>query len=188
MERKGDWQQTYTGGQFWPLDPRPGDFDVRDIAHSLALQCRFAGHCRVPYSVAEHSVRAARWVQDETNGDTVLTLAALMHDASEAYCVDVPRPLKRWLSGYREIEGRVMSAIETWAGLPDGACSCDPVHRADEIMLMTEARDLLGPSPAPWTFAQGVQCAPLVDVIEPWPWVRAEREFLYLFRTLQGAR
>jgi 5'-deoxynucleotidase YfbR-like HD superfamily hydrolase len=110
--RVGNWSQTFTGLQFWPCDPRREDVRVEDIAHALALQCRFAGHCRVPYSVAEHSVRVAEWVWDETSGDRRASLAALLHDASEAYCVDVPRPLKPYLTGYREIEHGVMHVIE----------------------------------------------------------------------------
>ncbi len=50
--RKGEWIQTYTGKQFWPLDPRPEDIDIEDIAHALALTCRFNGHCDYFYSVA----------------------------------------------------------------------------------------------------------------------------------------
>ena len=51
-----DWIQTYSGKKFYPLDPRPEDIDIRDIAHALSLNCRFNGHCRCFYSVAEHSV------------------------------------------------------------------------------------------------------------------------------------
>lgn len=40
-ERKGVWIQTYTGRMFWPLDPRPEEIWIEDIAHALSLQCRF---------------------------------------------------------------------------------------------------------------------------------------------------
>lgn len=184
--RVGNWSQTFTGLQFWPCDPRREDVRVEDIAHALALQCRFAGHCRVPYSVAEHSVRVAEWVWDETSGDRRASLAALLHDASEAYCVDVPRPLKPYLTGYREIEHGVMHVIEAWAGLPVGACEAPIVKRADEVLLMTEARDLMGPAPAPWTFAQGARAVPLRETIAPWGWQRAEAAFLEKFAALRG--
>ena len=32
--RQGDWLQTYTGKQFYPLDPQPEDIDIQDIAHA----------------------------------------------------------------------------------------------------------------------------------------------------------
>lgn len=183
--------QTYTGRQFWPCDPLPEDVCIEDIAHSLALQCRFAGHCLEHYSVAEHSVRVMRVVVDTVNGPTGADftaaqrrwsiLGALLHDASEAYCVDVPRPLKPFLTNYREIEDGVTAAIEAWAGLPVGACSMTWVKRADEILLMTEARDLMSAPPVPWSFAKDVAYEPLPDVIVPWGWEVAERRFLGAF-------
>ena len=188
--KRGNWSQTYTGVQFFPLDPRPEDVRIEDIAHALALQCRFAGHCRVPYSVAEHSVRVS-WVVEKTaaedgNSDPrSWALAGLLHDASEAYCVDVPRPIKPYLVGYDSIEHNVMHTIERWAGLELGACSVSVVKRADEVLLMTEKRDIMGPAPAPWTSAQGVVCEPLPEVIVPWGWERAEREFLARFAELR---
>lgn len=55
-QRRGDFICTYTGRKFYPLDPRPEDVCIEDIAHALALVNRFGGHTRVPYSVAQHSV------------------------------------------------------------------------------------------------------------------------------------
>lgn len=146
-ERQGDWCQTFTGRQFWPMDPRPEDVCLEDIAHALSLQCRFAGHCREFYSVAEHSVRVSRAVEsvlpDEMAPEPrrLMLLAALLHDASEAYLVDVPRPVKPYLVGYREAESRVMVAVESWAGLY-GSYTHDheAVKCADEALLRTEAR------------------------------------------------
>lgn len=103
--RKGDWMQTFTGKQFWPIDPRPDEVDIRDIAHALAHQCRYGGHVKRYYSVAEHSVLMCRAAPPP------LKKAALMHDASEAYLIDIPRPVKKSLSGYAEIEERLMKVI-----------------------------------------------------------------------------
>jgi hypothetical protein len=61
----GNWIQTFTGRQYWPLDPREGDVYIEDIAHALSLQCRFTGHCRSFYSVAEHCVRVSHVVPSE---------------------------------------------------------------------------------------------------------------------------
>ena len=184
-ERVGDWCQTFTGRQFWPMDPRAEDVCIEDIAHALALQCRFAGHCREPYSVAEHSVRAAEYVRG-LGGDAEEVLAALLHDASEAYCIDVPRPLKPWLAGYKAIERDVMLAVERWANLFAGACESPLVKRADEVLLMTEARDLLTAPPAPWGTDQGGRVAPLAEVIVPWDWRVTESRFLARFDELVG--
>ncbi len=187
MSRRGDWSQTFTGRQFWTLDPRIEDIDVRDIAHALALQCRFAGHCRVHYSVAEHCVRVADLLMAQT-GEAGIALAGLLHDASEAYCVDVPRPLKPYLAGYKAIEREVEHTIERWADLYPGALSDVIVKRADEVLLVMEARDLMSPPPAPWSFAQGALAEALAEVIVPWSWEVAERVYLSRFESLVGAR
>lgn len=188
--RKGDWMQTFTGRQFWPLDPRVEEVCIEDIAHSLALQCRYAGHCRVPYSVAEHSVRVCWYVGAKVHedgrvsqeGEARLMLAALLHDASEAYLVDLPRPVKRHMPDYRPIEDRVTAAVESWAGLPAGLCAHHLVKEGDEVILATEARDLLGPHAADWNLSH----APLPKVIVPWSWQEAERAFLTAYRGLSA--
>jgi len=104
MIRKGDWQQTYTGKRFWPLDPRSREVDIIDIAWSLSNQCRFLGHSSRFYSVAEHSVWVSHYCLQ-------FPLEGLLHDAAEAYLADVPRPLKPYLHGFREIEDNLLLVI-----------------------------------------------------------------------------
>ena len=184
MTDRGPWIQTFTGLAFYPLVPRPDDVCIDDIAHHLALQNRFTGATRLPYSVAEHSVRVMRLV--ESWGHHELALAALMHDASESYVVDVPSPIKRHqaMAWYRECEARVMYAICERFGI-DFSGAIDPiVKHADFVLLSTEARDLLGPPPMEW----GAMPEPLPDRIEPWSWRGAEDEFLHLFASLMNNR
>lgn len=107
---------------------------IEDIALALSNICRFAGHLSNFYSVAQHSVYTSFLVPQSQ------ALEALFHDASEAYCVDIPAPLKRLLPDYRRIENRVDAAIREKFGLP---IFHDPqVKHADLIMLATERRDL----------------------------------------------
>lgn len=141
-ERKGNWQQVYTGRQFWTLDPRPEDIDIHDIAHALALQCRYGGHCESFYSVAEHSVLVSYVVPPE------LALIGLLHDATEAYCVDVPRPLKVALSEYKDIEDRIWRAIATRFGLP--LKMPQAIKDADNAVLLAEQQQIMKSAPAPW--------------------------------------
>ena len=54
--RYGDFIQTYSGIEFYPLDPRIEEVKLLDIAHALSNICRFTGHCNEFYSVAQHSV------------------------------------------------------------------------------------------------------------------------------------
>jgi hypothetical protein len=166
------WIQTYGGRQFWPLAPRSEDLDLGDIAHSLALQCRFNGHCRVFYSVAEHSVRVSRELAGE------LRLWGLLHDAAEAYVCDLPRPLKQTAPEFRAAEDRLLELVAVRFGLPWPLPA--EVHEADERLLATEQRDLMAPPPAPW----GLRAAPLAERIEPWTAEVAEARFLARFDEL----
>jgi 5'-deoxynucleotidase YfbR-like HD superfamily hydrolase len=83
--------ETFSGLYIDPTDMKMGDIVLVDIAHALSNQCRFSGHTKYHYSVAEHSVI----VCDQLKGEPPLTrLFALLHDASEAYLQDIPTPLK----------------------------------------------------------------------------------------------
>ncbi len=114
--RQADFIQVYSGRQFWPMDPRPDEIHIEDIAHSLSLQCRYAGHCERFLSVAEHSTLMARHLAAKHAPEVAMW--ALLHDASEAYLVDVPRPVKPYLTGYKDAEARIMDAVAVRFGLP----------------------------------------------------------------------
>jgi hypothetical protein len=103
---KIDCIRTYTGQYVNVVDPKPETIIIKDIAHSLSLQCRFGGHLKSKYSVAQHSIDVCLGVKDRK-----LKLQAIMHDASEAYLMDIPSPLKRHLTQYRTIEKRMMFVI-----------------------------------------------------------------------------
>lgn len=83
----------HSGRYINPFDIKEGDIDIEDIAHSLSMQCRFAGHTQRFYSVAEHSIDVFNRVSDKTNAKQTM-LEALLHDASEAYLLDIPSPYK----------------------------------------------------------------------------------------------
>lgn len=203
-DRRHGWIQTYTGKQFFPLDPAGSDLDIVDIAHALTNVCRFNGHCSRHYSVAEHSILVAlhvAWDDEATDAPTVL--AALLHDASEAYLCDIPRPLKLMpeMAPYREMEAQLEHAIAARFGLPYPMP--DVVRRHDARALATEYRDLVPIHKTPWNL--GVEpwedmptgylrnpsdaLAPLFD--EPgrtrlFDISRTERLFLAMYRQLSG--
>lgn len=130
------WIQTYTGRQVWPLEMKPEDIDPIDIAYGLGRQARYTGHTRLFYSVAEHTVLMAGVVPDE------LKPWALLHDASEAYLHDIPRPLKRLpeFTAYLDIEDRVMRTV---ADRFDLALPMPyEIHDYDRRMYTTEAPKL----------------------------------------------
>lgn len=110
------WVLTHTGKRWDLTNPRPGDVDVNDIAHSLAYQVRWNGHCHRWYSIAEHCCHVADTVQHLTSDPGAAELG-LYHDASEAYLSDIPGPLKPLLRDYQEIERRHDEVIAEALGL-----------------------------------------------------------------------
>lgn len=152
--------QTFTGKKFWPLDPRPEDVHIEDIAHALSLLCRFNGHCNEFYSVAQHSVLVSQIVSP-TN-----SLPALLHDASEAYLGDIIRPVKLFLPvAVKEIERKLEAVIfQHFAIL---AYDQKEISRADNIILYTEMRDLMGEPPEVWREAEQYSSLVLQQKILP---------------------
>lgn len=171
---RSDWIATYTGGVFWPLAPRREDVKLSDIAHALSHLCRFAGHTREFYSVAQHSVLVSHLCRPED------ARWGLLHDASEAYLSDIVAPLKRsgGLSGYREIETRVQLVIAQAFNLP----LTEPVSvkAADQALLRIEQRDLMT-----MPTVVNVDVPSRYGRLVPLPPAEAERQFLARFWELQ---
>jgi 5'-deoxynucleotidase YfbR-like HD superfamily hydrolase len=172
--------ETRSGGEFWPLEPRRCDVDIEDIAHALSNQCRFSGHTRVHYSVAEHSVRVSRLLK-EWGASVETQLWGLLHDASEAYLVDLPSPLKLdpRFAFYKVAERQVMTIICERFELP--LRMPDAVVEADAVLLSTEVRDLMNPRSGHWS---KLTHAPHRHRIYPMTQNVAMRTFLSLFNAL----
>ena len=138
--------QVASGQPHYILDPRPGDFDLREIAHSLSMLCRFNGHCRRFYSVAQHSVLVSRLVPEKW------AIHGLLHDAAEAYIGDMIRPLKghHSLSGFRTIEAAHEDAIWRQFGLEWDEDAWFYVGAADDLALAIEQRDVMARSVLLW--------------------------------------
>lgn len=154
--RNGDWIQTFTGRQFWPMDPRPEEVHGADIARALSKQCRFNGHCREFYSVAQHSYLVSCHVTQEN------ALWGLLHDASEAYLGDIPSPIKKNLPGVAEIEERLLMAVAERFDLPWPMP--DEVKRIDAAILADEKACLMAKEPADWRLSErrlGIDIVPM---------------------------
>lgn len=152
------WIQTYTGVEFTFTEPVAEQVRLADIAHALAHTCRYAGHCGPFYSVAEHSVHVAERVERRAWSLGLpeaqvyeLARAALLHDAAEAYIGDFPSPLKRHLGApVRELEARIMTAVDARFGVPAWARRHPLIHAVDFEMLLVEAPQLLEPLSDGW--------------------------------------
>lgn len=177
------WLQTHSGGVFDLINPRAEDVYWPDIAASLAKLCRFNGHCRVHYSVAQHCILVAKHVPPEAQ------LYALLHDAHESYMGDIIYPVKRMLKwmlggdGLSVAASYIDEAIFKAAGLewPVPGDIKQEVKRADTQLLFAERAALMAPPWAEWTgenlYARlGIQ-------ITPWPWEQAEQVYLRALRS-----
>ena len=135
----GPYLQTVSGRWVNPFDPDPSQLDAGDIARALANQCRFGGHSRVFYSVAQHSVIVSELVE-QRGGDVDDAFAALMHDATEAYLGDMPHPLKHRSAlgaAYKEAEDHLEQAIRARFRIKP---EVPEIKRADRALLATERR------------------------------------------------
>jgi hypothetical protein len=174
MNRKGEWMQTASGNAYWPADPLPSEVRIEDIAHALSLLCRYGGHCSRFYSVAEHSVLVSQVVPER------FALVGLLHDATEAYVVDVPRPIKHMLRDYADLEAANWRAIAHRFDLPEQMPPC--VKVADTAVLPAEKNVLMTTRPGEWEAANPGDPA-RVSIVGYAP-ERARRLFLDRFHSL----
>jgi len=152
------WIQTHTGKAFDLEHPTPEMVDIIDIGHALSNLCRFCGHTRIFYSVAEHSVMMAL-------KEPEIAVHALLHDAAEAYVGDITTPLKSLLPEIEAIEARILYTIYEAFGVPcpvgpeEDIHSFEPLRNADRRMAATEVLRLLKqPPPLSWgEWVEGVQ-------------------------------
>lgn len=176
--------QTVSGRWLDPLAPDPTQIEIGDIAQALANQCRFGGHSRRFYSVAQHSTIVSD-VCERRGSSAAEALAALLHDAGEAYLVDLPHPLKHRSElgpPYREAERLVEEAIRVRFDLVPQPAEMKPIDRS---LLATERRTFAATNDR-WPELEGFE--PLEIEIDPWEPERARREFLARFERLDAAR
>lgn len=174
---------TASGEDFWFLNPSLETIKIEDIASALSKICRYTGHCRHFYSVAQHSVIVSHLVPEEQ------ALEGLLHDASEAYLGDMSAPLKRKLPEYQAIEEVVESAIAAKFGLMYNIELGWPsaVKKADIAVLALEKKLLLPESKTPWSILEGVECPDEKLLHHCWQPLVAELRFLQRYNELTSS-
>lgn len=132
--------------------------DIRDIAHALAQLNRFCGHACRPYSVAEHSVLVSMIAEQVFRLDAAGQLAALLHDAHEAYTGDLTGPMKQLIGPpFLEEERRIQAAVLRHFNVTTAYTAHHyMIKRADLMALATERRDLMPGHPEPWPELAGI--------------------------------
>lgn len=172
--------RTYSKQMFDPLNPSPSKVRITDIAHALSNQCRFSGHTKKFYSVAQHSLVVCALLEDNS---PLAHLMALLHDAAEAYLVDLPTPLKAHpaFAAFRDYEKQLQGAIESRLIVDEGF-SWDEldelrpkIKEADTLALVIEAKRLLD-----LDISASLPPGEKVDLekLTPWPPYVAKHQFL----------
>ncbi len=160
MKRKGDWIATATGNQFWPMDPRPDEIYITDIALSLSKICRWTGHVSEFISVAQHCVNVSNYGKTKNEKRW-----GLLHDAAEAYIGDMSSPLKKSMPKFCNAEEKIVKAVARKFGLSlpwpkrvddydwkVGATEAKQfMHQADVIMPHVTKHAIRGFRIEPWS-------------------------------------
>lgn len=175
------WIETYTGQQFHFANPQPSEIHIEDIAHALSLLCRYNGHTKRFYSVAEHSILISQWLL--FNGYEDLALTGLLHDGAEAYIGDMPRPIKVTMPEFKRLEERIDRAVSLRFGT---AYPFPPiVKELDTRILVDERKQVMNPSPNKWGTDDLEGISVEMDLWQPQD---VEKIFLYTYRMLTEDR
>lgn len=177
------WIETHTGQRIDLIAPKASTIRLPDIAHALSSICRFTGHTRAFFSVAEHSLLAEA-VARTYRATIRLRLLCLMHDDAEAYVGDVARPLRTLLPRHKSIERRVHIAISSAFSIPPSTPREDAfVKTIDNLLVVSEGFVLLPTGCRDW----GIDATPhqsIIDAIRNLPPLDAEAAFTARFYEL----
>lgn len=145
-----DFIETGTGIAFHFLEPKEDEIDIFDIANSLSNQCRYTGHVKKFYSVAEHCCHLYDYAKTKAkyHFEKFELKTILLHDASEAYLTDIARPIKNHIPDYRKLEVRIEEVVASKFGIvyPYPAW----VKEYDMRILLDEREQVMRPSKNVW--------------------------------------
>lgn len=200
MQKRDDYIESATGRRLFPTHLHHTDVDIRDIARALSNQCRFGGHCDRFYSVAEHSVLQVRHAMENheyldelearVNWMSIQEYAAfllyiLLHDSPEYIVLDMPKPIKGYLPGYKDMSDRIEHKIFRRYRLIDLPTWIRPeAKHLDLSILLNERYALMEDTGNIWAVEEmGYKPLPGVEIecLSPW---EAEAQFLEMFNKL----
>lgn len=118
MEENNTCIYTYSGPLFDFKNPHADMIRIEDIARGLSNSAHFGGQTKQYFSIAQHCMLVYELMPTEYMEDYTMGMAALLHDASEAYTGDMLKPLKNMLPEFKKIEDRIMEVIFTKYDLP----------------------------------------------------------------------
>lgn len=170
--------QTYSGIMLDFLNPTNEMIVLEDIGRALSRVCRYGGHTRDHYSVAEHSVHIVRWLRRKTS-DTFTLRQGFLHDAPEYAVGDMVKPLKNLIgTPFAEVEGRMWAVICDRFNMPLGL---KPLVKEADLRILMNEKDAVFIRQVPW----GWKVEPLDGVsIQFWTAEQAYQEFMSEARKL----
>ena len=175
------WMETFSGGRYYPLVPEKNAIDIKDIAHSLALMCRFNGHCRFHYSVAQHSLYVSYCLPER------LQMAGLLHDAAEAILSDIISPMKQHMDSFRELEQAWLVEIFDALDVPwPSQDEWQHIKFADDHLLVLEAEQLMVSKGKDWVLAGSRHLKMPAIAIRPFQPRDVEKRFLQRYEELKS--
>ena len=168
---------TYSGRHFYPTQPKDEDILIEDIAHALPMLCRGNGQIHAFWSVAEHCICCAKEAQARGLSKRMV-LACLLHDASECYMSDVPRPFKEELPAYEKYEETLLRMVyEKFLGSDLTQEEQKQLQEIDDDLLWYDLNDLLKETP------DTVQPKLHIELHYDFrPFESVEKEYLEIFR------
>jgi hypothetical protein len=173
IDKRGNFISTLSGAKFFVDECNIGEIPIEDVAHALGMNCRYNGHVTKHYSVAEHSVLVSLLVPKED------AFWGLMHDVTEAFVPDVPRPFKHLIHGFQDFESTLAGKMAEYYKLdPEEP---DTVKFIDKHIVGSEAA-VLFPNPPDWVqFYDDVCPSYLIKGLSP---KKAKAKFLERFEEL----
>lgn len=134
--KKDEYIRTFTGKKFHIFNPKAEEVDLKDISHSLSMQCRFNSHTPCFYSVATHSIIGSKLISKPFKKEF------LGHDMAEGYTGDCVTPIKRRLKAWYALEEKIERVINKKFNLPYPMSK--EVKAMDNLMLRMELVYLMG--------------------------------------------
>jgi 5'-deoxynucleotidase YfbR-like HD superfamily hydrolase len=204
-EKLNSYIMTYSGVKFYPFNPNPQDVPHTDIARALSKLNRYGGHTPHFFSVAEHAVHASETLEKliecackvlaklniPTPADSTNVLRwALHHDDSEAFLVDMPRPIKNHMPEYARTENPIQEALKDNMGIKLSAVEEKMVHNIDNAMLFFE-KDAFGWQSREWQLAPSSYYEEAIHYgvapkIEHWDHETAYKKYMERMEYLNG--
>jgi 5'-nucleotidase len=189
------WMQTASGRKFYPLEPSPDDVELVDVAHGLAFTCRYGGHTKRYYSVAEHCVLVSEVIERDARASGMppdfvraIALEALLHDSAEAYVGDMVRPLKHQpeMIEFRNAEARIEDCVRAAFKIESTEQSRKVIKIVDDRILVDEITALM-PNPGMYLETDTLRGVEPIGVhVMGWSPEMAQRRFIERYRELAG--